>query len=210
MHMHVKVCLSFTHKHVGRLVRTKLWMTTHCWDEEEAWQHEECLGGIRRHFWFGMVSSMYVMSVSALKEKITCKAAAAHHSRVCALFLQTQEVLKTSIWNKNPVFLLVPMYLAFVPDCSVMISECRLQCTSSTENENVQHAWATNCWEWQKNTPDCRKRLLFFRLASLRFSSLAPQLVKLNLMWLTLQLSSRALWLRSKPWEAYLHTNTPV
>lgn len=101
MYMHVKVCPSFAHKHIGRLDRTKLWMTTHCWDEEEAWQHEECLGGIRRHFWFGMVSSMYVMSVSALKEKITCKAAAAHPSRVCAPFLQTQEVLKSSIQNKS-------------------------------------------------------------------------------------------------------------
>lgn len=50
------------HRPKGKLEQTKRWMTALCWDEEEAWQHEECLGGIRRHFWFGMVSKMYVMS----------------------------------------------------------------------------------------------------------------------------------------------------
>lgn len=40
---------------IGRPDQTKRWMTTHCWDGEEVWRHEKCLGGIRRHFWFGMV-----------------------------------------------------------------------------------------------------------------------------------------------------------
>lgn len=70
MDRHVKVCVIFTHTqtHVGKLDQTKWWVTAIRWDEEEARQHEECLGGIRRHFWFGMVSKMYVMSVSSNME----------------------------------------------------------------------------------------------------------------------------------------------
>lgn len=57
---------------IGRLDQTKRWMTTHCWDEEEVWQHEKYLGGIRRHFWFGMVRKcMWCQSLlSEMKEHV--------------------------------------------------------------------------------------------------------------------------------------------
>lgn len=69
----------------------------------------------------------------------------------------------------------------------------------TTENEREIHPHHT----WLQN------EAVVFQPGLLQFSSLAPQCVKLNLMWMTLQLSSCPLWLKSKLWGAYLHTNTP-